>query len=148
MTTLPAGKTYADIIKEKIQNPRNRQSIRLVARDIDYSYEHVRKVVAGELTFTREFSDSLCKSLGLDAEAMWKLAQNERLKKRFKDADLEVEMPKDTRIKDIWDNLNADQREAWILVGKGWSDVSRAFREGERESSRLAAAAASEDRRK
>jgi hypothetical protein len=118
-------KTYADIVRAAIQDPKNRKSMRQVGREVGYSYEHVRKVVAGEVTFTREFSDALSLYLGLDADAMWQQAQTEKLKKRFAGAELPVDLPHDTRVKDIWHGLNDVQRDAWIQIGQGWVQANR-----------------------
>ena len=113
------GRTYAEIVKAKIQNPRERKSMREVGRDVGYSYEHVRKVCAGELTFTREFSDALCKALGLDADEMWQLAQTEKLKKKFEGAEgYPASIPKDERVQEIWASLDSFGRECWIRCGR------------------------------
>ena len=124
-------KTYAEIVRAAIQDPKNRRSIREVGREIDFSYEHVRKVVAGEVTFTREFSDALSRYLGLDADDMWTLAQTEKLRKRFEGAELPVEFPKDTRVKEIWQGLNDVQRDAWIKIGQGWAQANAYVKRGE-----------------
>ena len=87
-------------------------------RNVGYSYEHVRKVVAGELTFTQEFSDAVCAELGLDAQQMWRLAQTEKLRARYEGADFEADVPKDPRLKEIWDALDATGREALIQIGR------------------------------
>ena len=118
------SQTYAQIIRAKLQDPKNRRSMREIGRNISYSYEHVRKVVAGELTFTREFSDALCDSLGLDSEEMWKLAQSLKLKKRFEGADIPVELPKDDRVRALWQQMNAVQRAAWLTVGQALVDAT------------------------
>jgi hypothetical protein len=78
---IPAGKTYADIVRGALQNPGDRKSMREVGRNIGYSYEHIRKVLAGEVTFTTEFSDALSQELGLAATQMWALAQTLKLRK-------------------------------------------------------------------
>jgi hypothetical protein len=98
--------------------------MREIGRNIGYSYEHVRKVVAGELTFTKEFNDALCAELGIDADAMWKLAQSLKLKKRFEGADIPVEMPKDDRVRTLWHQMNAVQRAAWLTVGQALVDAT------------------------
>jgi hypothetical protein len=123
--------TYAEIVKAAIQNPRDRKSMREVGRNIGYSYEHVRKVIAGEVTFTKEFSDALSKELGLDSEAMWSLAQTQKIRKKFEGAELPVELPKDTRVRDIWQGLNDVQRDAWIKIGEGWMQANRYAKLGE-----------------
>jgi len=105
--------------------------MRQVAREIGYSYEHVRKVLSGEVTFTRAFSDVLSHHFGLDAASMWQLAQTEKLKKRFKGADLPVEFPTDTRVREIWAGLNEVQRDAWIRIGEGWVQGNVYARVGE-----------------
>ncbi len=85
---------------------------------IFYSYEHVRKVVAGELTFTQEFSDALCEELGIDAHQMWRLAQLRNCSQGTQGADFEADVPKDPRLKEIWDALDATGREALIQIGR------------------------------
>jgi hypothetical protein len=107
-----------DRIKEKLHNPADRKSMREIGRNIGYSYEHVRKVVAGELTFTKEFNDALCAELGIDADAMWKLSQAERLRRKFVGAEFETDVPKDPRLQEVWDALDATGREALIQIGR------------------------------
>ena len=128
---MTARRTYAEIMRAALQNPRDRKSMRQVGREIGYSYEHVRKMIAGEVTFTKEFSDALSVNLGLDPESMWQLAQTEKLRKRFEGAELPVEFPKDTRVKEIWQGLNDVQRDAWIKIGQGWVQANTYVRRGE-----------------
>jgi hypothetical protein len=116
----PNGKTYAEIILARINDPLDRKSIREVGRSIGFSYEHLRKVVRGELTFRRGFNNALCAYLRLDPDAMWQLAQTQRLHKRFEGADVGTLFPKDTRLSDIWKGLTPSQREVWLKVGEGW----------------------------
>lgn len=116
--SIPTAKTYAEIVRAKLQDSKNRKSMREIGRKVGYSYEHVRKVVAGELTFTQEFSDALCEELGLDAQQMWRLAQTEKLRARYEGADFEADVPKDPRLKEIWDALDATGREALIQIGR------------------------------
>jgi hypothetical protein len=118
-------------VRAALQNPGDRKSMRQVGREIGYSYEHVRKIVAGEVTFTKEFSDALSRSLGLQPESMWQLAQTEKLRKRFEGADLPVAFPKDTRLKEIWQGLNDVQRDAWIKIGEGWMQANKYVKRGE-----------------
>jgi hypothetical protein len=116
--SIPTAKTYAEIVRGKLQDSKNRKSMREIGRNVGYSYEHVRKVVAGELTFTQEFSDALCAELGLDAPQMWRLAQTEKLRARYEGADFGADVPKDPRLKEIWDALDATGREALIQIGR------------------------------
>jgi hypothetical protein len=101
--------------------------MREVGRNIDYSYEHVRKVVAGELTFTRAFNDALCHELGLNAEEMWNLAQTERLRKKYAGAELRI-ATRDDRVQAIWAALDADGREDWIRMGRALVRAGKAVR--------------------
>jgi hypothetical protein len=133
MTTRP-DKSYADIVRGALQNPRDRKSMREVGRKIGYSYEHIRKVLAGELTFTKEFSDALCRELGLDAPQMWALAQTLKLRKKFEGARLPVDLPRDVRIKEIWAALTETQRDAWIKVGQGWAQANAFMKVGDQMS--------------
>ena len=129
--TIPAGKTYADIVRDVLQHPRDRKSMREVSRNIGYSYEHLRKVLAGELTFTKPFSDALSQELGLDASQMWALAQTLKLRKKFEGANLPLDFPRDTRIKEIWAALTEAQRDAWIKVGQGWAQANAFLKVGD-----------------
>jgi hypothetical protein len=116
--SIPTTKTYAEIVRAKLRDPKNRKSMREIGRNVGYSYEHVRKVVAGELTFTKEFNDALCAELGIDAGAMWTLAQSERLRRKFAGAEFETDVPKDPRLREIWTALDATGREALIQIGR------------------------------
>ena len=110
------GQSYAQIVRAKLQDPQNRKSMREVGRNIGYSYEHVRKVIRGEVTFTREFNDALCLELGLDADDMWKLAESQKLRNKY--GHLPSGIPKDTRVEQIWEAMNKVQKEAWIAIGE------------------------------
>ena len=116
---IQTGKTYAEIIRAKLRDAKNRKSMREVGRNIDFSYEHVRKAVSGEVTFTKQFSDALCAELGLPADEMWTLAQSQKLRKRFEGADFPADLPRrDDRVKEIWGELDSFGREAWIRAGR------------------------------
>jgi hypothetical protein len=110
--------TYADLLKKRLMDPRDRRSLRQVGRDTGFSYEHIRKIVAGEVTFTKGCSDAICENLGLDRELMWRLAQNQRIREKFKGADVKADLPRDPRVREIWDELTPDLRDAWIDIGR------------------------------
>jgi hypothetical protein len=102
--------------------------MREVGRAIDFSYEHVRKAVAGEVAFTREFSDALSHELGLDAGEMWATAERQRFEastqRLAKAGALRSELPRDTRVRELWAEMSPLDREAWIGMGRSILEIA------------------------
>lgn len=86
MPTTGPRTSYADTLRDRIfdpARPEDRKSLRQIGRELNYSYEHVRKVLRGDPVGSKEFNDRLCDHLGLDADEMWQLAQREKATHRF-----------------------------------------------------------------
>lgn len=112
-TTVSDTPRYADIIKMRMKtrnNPTRRPiTIRMAEQILEYSYEHIRKVVRGEPVASRDLNDKLCDMLGLEAEAMWQLAVNEKIARRYpSQASIP---PADDRIKRLWPRLSPSDRQ-------------------------------------
>jgi predicted DNA-binding transcriptional regulator AlpA/transcriptional regulator with XRE-family HTH domain len=75
---------YSSSVRRKMKTVRaaagGRLTIRELARQVGYSYEHVRKAYRGETHYiSAEFNMRLCTVLGLDADAMWRLIRAEKM---------------------------------------------------------------------
>ena len=87
LLTAAPSHSYAATILARMR-PENRRlnehiSYRELGRRIGGTYEHVRRICHGEVTFSKQTNDAICRELGLDADAMWKVAQSEKLRKKF-----------------------------------------------------------------
>ena len=110
-----------------ISNPTGHPiSIRQLSQALGYSYEHIRKILAGQPSGSREFNDILCGYLGLDANAMWRLAMEEKVAIKY-GHDLGVRLPKDSRLVDLWNQLDATDRERLVKVAEGMVLANRAL---------------------
>jgi hypothetical protein len=108
-------------------NPTGRPvTIRQLSQALGYSYEHVRKILHGEPFASREFSDVLCSYLGLDPNEMWRLAMAEKVAFKY-GHDLGVQLPKDSRLVDLWNQLDATDRERLVKVAEGMVLAGRAL---------------------
>jgi hypothetical protein len=101
-------------------------SIRQLSQALGYSYEHIRKILAGQPAGSREFNDIMCGYLGLDTNVMWRLAQEEKVALKY-GHDLGVRLPKDTRLVDFWNQLDATDRERLVKVAEGMVLAGRAL---------------------
>jgi hypothetical protein len=99
-------------------NPQHRRmTIREVSNDIGCSYEHVRKVLAGEPVMSRDITDSISRLLGLDADQMWALAESEKSHRRFPNA-ANAFGKVDARLMESWVELDDTDRECVVRVTK------------------------------
>lgn len=115
--------TYAQRIRTAMRTSENPtkapMTLAQLARLTGYSYEHCRKHVnVGHFVGSQTFNDTLCEALGLDADAMWQLAQEEKLRRRY-GAGLLSAVPSDDRLVAGWAQLSDDERERVLRVIEG-----------------------------
>lgn len=111
----PKPPTYAELVRDAMR--RRRLNRRDLEKMTNYSYEHVRKVVAGMPLMSEDFNDKLCEALGLDGKEMWRIAQVEKLRKNGK-LQIAMTMPS-TEFKGLWSDLQPDDQETLLSIAKG-----------------------------
>jgi hypothetical protein len=111
----PGRGTYAGIVRTKmrsIENPTGHPiSLRDLADAVDYSYEHIRKIVTGKPVVSPELNQKICEVLGLDREQMMEIAKGEKVIRRYGRVPLApLPSPGASAIVEMWDQLEeADQ---------------------------------------
>jgi hypothetical protein len=115
-----ASNSYSAILTEKMNsrsNPTGQPvSIRKLSELTGRTYEHCRRILRGAPVMGRSFSDDLARVLGLDADRLWQVAQNEKLRSKYSDA--MTVLPKDERLVAIWLRLTREERSRLISVGE------------------------------
>jgi hypothetical protein len=82
-----------------------------------YSYEHIRKILAGLPLMSEKFNEDVCAILGLDAAEMWDIAQREKVKKYG--GVMATSMPTDQRLRTAWTAMTAADHERLIKIAEG-----------------------------
>ena len=133
-SNLPPNLSYAEALRfamKTAQNPHNRPlSIRDLEKLIGVTYEHIRKCVRGEPVVSAKLNEALCKHLGLDTAEMWKIAQREKAKRKFKQLATDPLIDVDVRLSAIWSDLRADEREVLCRIAEGFGPTSRDEKSG------------------
>jgi len=103
------NKSYADLLRAAMRSKGNLSggllSIRDLAAGTRYSYEHVRKVLAGEPVVSRNFNDTVAEYLQLDAGQLWVKAKREKLAKAAKRlgvSGLNADLSLDRQLVSLW----------------------------------------------
>jgi hypothetical protein len=107
---MTASNKYSELIRIKLKTHPDQPSLRDVGKSIGYSYEHVRKAMTGLPSASRQFNDALCKYLGLDPDAMWKILIQDLAKRKY-GAALEIRPPDEERFQDLWPSLTSADRD-------------------------------------
>ncbi len=94
-------------------------SIRTLADRLNVSYEHVRRILAGEPVVSEDLNKKLSDTLGLDAEEMFRVAIREKMRRRFPDADLGTPET-GSRIDKLWQELGTAQKQALISIAEAF----------------------------
>jgi transcriptional regulator with XRE-family HTH domain len=94
-------------------------TIRELARRLDYSYEHVRKVVRGEPVVSPEMNEKICKALHLNQAQMWAIAEREKAVRKIDQIPLE-HRPIPTELAQSWGRLTGDQQQKILALVRGW----------------------------
>ena len=117
--------SYGEIIRERVYSARRPQSLRRVGNAIGFSYEHVRKVIAGHPVASREFNDALCTYLGLDPAEMWRLAQLEKAHHRFgADVATQVQRHPARHLLTLASALSPPSRARLTQFAQFWGDLA------------------------
>jgi hypothetical protein len=118
--------TYAEVLRRELFKPSDRKSVRQAAKEIDISYEHLRKMTRGDVSFSLTTNNRVCEYLKLDSEIMWRKASNEKILKRYPDADHEIQMPKDVRLHEAWPWLTDEQKGRICEIADGLAQANKA----------------------
>ena len=102
------------------ENLTRRGLERLLAENgTPYSYEHIRKMLAGEPVASEECNEAVCAILGLDAEKFWAQAQAEKSIRRFGTGVTRMAAPNDARMRELWERLDETDRNSMIQWAEG-----------------------------
>ena len=77
---------------------------------VDYSYEHIRKILAGKPVVSFALNEQLADVLGLDAQTLWMAAEREKASAKLqrrsggRSAD-------DAKLADLWSRLDKPSRQ-------------------------------------
>lgn len=110
--------TYAEIIRARMEQLNI--TIRSASATTGYSYEHIRKVVAGKPVVSRHLSDSLANMLQLDADQLWTTATKEKVVAATRDSwsghPKEMVKTELTKLAQIWCDLDRPSRREIIRI--------------------------------
>jgi hypothetical protein len=76
-----------------------------------YSYEHLRKVLAGEPVQSAECNAVICRIFKLDETKMWIVAQAEKSLRRFGPAPVQMAAPDDNVMRTLWPKLTEAEQD-------------------------------------
>lgn len=101
-------------------------TLRGLSRSTGFSYEHVRRVLGGDPVASRRFNAAIAKALGLDEEAMWQVAQRDKLARKYGQPAVpynatgalgEGELP--AKLIQLWRQLTAQDRARVLAIIEG-----------------------------
>lgn len=132
--TVAKPETYAALLRRAMRNQRPSMSRRDLEKALKrigkgYSYEHIRKVVSGLPVMSEQFNHDVCKVLNIDAEKMWQVAAQEKLKGNTRTARLLQNAAPDQSLRADWAELADDERDAVSRIISGMAAKRRAERE-------------------
>ena len=123
-------RTYAENLRHAMNTAENKHGrpfgIRELATLTDFSFEHIRKAYKGEETPGRDCNDVLCDFLGLDAKAMWGLAEREKIAKRIGYRPVQLPDPKGQQWAEIWRDLSDPDRDTLLRLAQALVGVVKA----------------------
>lgn len=122
-------KTYAENIRfamDTTDNPHGHpMTIRQVADAVGYSYEHIRKMYKGAAVAGWECHKEVCEFLGLDINAMWDLAQREKIAEKIGYKPVQIEDPLGRQLREYWTILDEDDRRVILKMAQGLATQTR-----------------------
>jgi hypothetical protein len=119
--------TYAENIR--IAAKMAGLDIRQISTRTGYCYEHIRKIWMGrtpkrkdqKLTISRDCNDDLCELLGLPADEMFKLAEQEKYAQRNGYAPIQLVDPIGQELSDLWNELDESQRVVMLRMAHSFA---------------------------
>ena len=104
-------------------------SIKDLARKIDTTYEHTRRIVKGEGVPSKYVLKLICQELGIPYKEAERAATADRIKKRFGDIPLELsgKNPELEPIAHAWNHLSEDQKKDATSMIVTWAKRNKAM---------------------
>jgi hypothetical protein len=118
LKTSPLGGTYAARIRDVMAEQRI--SIRDLQRSTRYSYEHLRKCLAGLPVASQALNKAVCKALDLDDHELWALAVSEKAQARFGVLGVADPTASNAEIVGMWRRLTATEQGRLLRIADGW----------------------------
>ncbi len=105
-------------------------TINSLAKLMDLSYEHTRRIVRGESIPTKFVLKAICDELKLPYKQLLDTANADNLTKKYGDllAVMVGKNPAMEPLERIWDDLTEDQQQDLIAMAQGWARRTRASR--------------------
>ena len=103
-----SGPSYAAMIDRARQ--KKGFTIEQLSVLAEYSYEHVRKVLAGKPVASPAFNRKLAEALDLDPEALWKIAEREKVSAKLQRRSGQRSTA-DAKLAELWARLDAPDRQ-------------------------------------
>jgi hypothetical protein len=102
-------------------------AIRDLAIKLGITYEHTRRVVGGDSIPTKWILKPICEELGLNFEALDKLATGEKIRKKYGviPDDVLARDPSFVAVEKLWKQLNETQRHDMISMMQGLARGNR-----------------------
>ncbi len=109
---------YAAAIR--VAMAEQRRSIRDLSKQIEFSYEHVRKVAGGSVLPSQACHLAICRALGLDPAALWQLVVSQKVSSRF--GALAGVLPSNAigEFGAVWSRLTETERHRLVRIADGW----------------------------
>jgi hypothetical protein len=123
---------YADVIRTTMRKG-DKDGMRITLRDLEkateFSYEHLRKVCAGEPVVSEECNADICRVLKLDEAEMWALAKAEKFQRKNPEVHPSVLVPQDATLRACWSDLTRAQKQQILDIAKGMATQNRALKQ-------------------
>jgi transcriptional regulator with XRE-family HTH domain len=96
--------------------------IRDLSRRLEFSYEHIRRIVRGECIPSKPALRMLCQELGIDFAKADRLATADRMNKKFGEVPAEISQKKPGMepLERVWDDLLPGQQQDLIAMSHLW----------------------------
>ena len=127
--------TYAENIRMAAKTTQNAQGrplkIRELAAMTGFSYEHIRKLWMGKhdgqrFSLSRECNDLLCEALGLNKDAMWTLAEQEKFSQKAGYIPVQlVDDPEGRELTSFWYELSSEQHQMILQMARALRAASQ-----------------------
>lgn len=106
-----------------------------LAKKLDLSYEHTRRIVRGMIP-SRRMLKAICEELKLPYKQVLDLANADKITEKYGElpAVMAGKKPGMEPLERVWDDLNEDQQRDLIVIAQGWAMRTRARRALEHET--------------
>lgn len=117
----------AEMIKEQMQD--RGVTIIDLAKKLDLSYEHARRIVRGMIP-SRFVLKAICEELKLPYKQVLDLANADKITEKYGElpAVMAGKKPSMEPLERVWDDISEDQQKDIIAMAQGWAKRARARR--------------------